>query len=500
MQVDGKSAVERRIAGAFKAAADATGASFDYLLETSQRESGHRADLAAEASSAKGLFQFVDQTWLELVRREGPSVGLERLAAEIVSDGKGGWTVENATERAKILALRTDPLVCAVMAGKFTQDNARRLTEALGRAPSDGELYAAHVLGATGATRLFRLAASEPGTVAAVAFPKAAAANPGLFYEKGGRARTTAELFQRLTRPVDAEADPTTARISAAHRDLAQSAPKADAATVALLLRAQAAALVGAEKVGVTGSTGTAPTAADRALTRATLAETALPGAPEGSAAGGVDGWRAHLSRDAFSGLLRDDRTGAEAGTVFASTRVLPGVAGSQIAGAQPGTAPGALPRVDRTAPMSLAPTAPSPPLDAIDRAAPDRAPSDRAPAERPSRYAVAVATGAPAAPLPMVDAARGATRPSRLLFEQWAGPSEEALAAGVVRVRTTTVTPPRALPTPAPVFTQGSVAADGTPSPAVPTVRTTRRAAPRPLDLVALARAGRIETGDGGE
>ena len=488
MQVDGKGAVERRIAGAFKAAADTTGTSFDYLLKTSQRESDHRPDLGAAGSSAKGLFQFVDQTWFELVRREGPSVGLERLAAEIGPDGAGGLTVADPNERAKILSLRTDPLVSAVMAGRFTQDNTRRLTEALGRAPSDGELYAAHVLGPAGATRLFRLAANEPNTAAVVAFPKAAAANPDLFYEKGGRARTVADLLDRLTRMPETDADPTTARIAAAHRGLVASGSAEDPRSVALLLRARAAALSEADKVTATGTTP--PTAADRAYTRTVLTGTALPGKADttgGGAAGRLDGWRARLSDGVFADLMRDDATGAERGTVFASSRVLPGIAASQVERA--GGAPGALPRVDPARPMSLAATTPPPAVTALERAVPEPAV-----AARPSRYVTGAAGGAPDAPLPMVDAARGATRPSRLLFEQWSGASEEALAAGVVRVRTTTVAPPRAEATPAPVFTPQARAAG---APAAP--RRAGRTGLSPLDLVALSRRDAAPTGGDG-
>ena len=117
MEIDGKASANTRIAGAFKVASEATGTSFDYLLSTSARESDVRPDLAAKTSTAKGLFQFVDQTWLELIKTQGPSVGLERLADAITSDGKGGWTVADLKEKTKILALKTDPLVASVMAG-----------------------------------------------------------------------------------------------------------------------------------------------------------------------------------------------------------------------------------------------------------------------------------------------------------------------------------------------------------------------------------------------
>ena len=48
------------------------------------------------------------------------------------------------------------------MAGAFTKGNASALSERLGRAPSEGELYIAHFLGAGGAARLIELAASNP--------------------------------------------------------------------------------------------------------------------------------------------------------------------------------------------------------------------------------------------------------------------------------------------------------------------------------------------------
>ncbi len=490
MQVDGKSSVERRIAGAFKAAADATGTSFDYLLATSKRESDHRPDLAADGSSAKGLFQFVDQTWFELVRREGPSVGLERFADKIRSDGKGGWTVPDPVDRAKILSLRTDPLVSAVMAGKFTQDNTRRLTETLGRAPSDGELYAAHVLGPAGATRLFRLAAGEPNTAAVVAFPKAASANPGLFYRPGGQAVSVGDLFARLTRMPDGDGDPATARIAAAHRNLTASGSKTDPATVALLLRAQAAAVVGEDKLGVPTAT---PTAADRRLVETALGETGLPGASDTVEAGRLDGWRARVVSDAFAGLMRDDAATPQAAAAFAASRTLPGLSGGEVAktalaAARTGTTGsvphGAVARVDPFAPMSLAATPTSPSLAALDREVPEPT--------RSSRYASAAAGGAPAAPLPMVDAARGATRPSRLLFADWTVPSEEALAAGVVRVRTTAIPVSPAAGGAVRVASAGftAPAAEAAPHRAGGAGLTGRRRM-APLDLFALARGG---------
>jgi soluble lytic murein transglycosylase-like protein len=60
-----------RIAGAIKQAASNTGASFEYLLATAKMESNFNPKAAASTSSARGLYQFIDQTWLGTVKEAG---------------------------------------------------------------------------------------------------------------------------------------------------------------------------------------------------------------------------------------------------------------------------------------------------------------------------------------------------------------------------------------------------------------------------------------------
>ena len=52
------------VTGAIRQAAQATGTSFQYLLATAQVESGLNPQAGASTSSARGLFQFIEQTWL----------------------------------------------------------------------------------------------------------------------------------------------------------------------------------------------------------------------------------------------------------------------------------------------------------------------------------------------------------------------------------------------------------------------------------------------------
>lgn len=186
------------VVSAIKQGADKTGVGFDYLLKTAQRESSLEPDAKARTSSATGLFQFIEQTWLSMMRQEGPKQGMANYAGAISEDGSGRLTVSDPALREKILQLRTDPQVATVMAGALTQKNAEQLGQALGRQPQAGELYMAHVLGARGASDLIRTAGSDPTRAAARDFPEAAAANRSIFYDKAGRARSAQEVYGLL--------------------------------------------------------------------------------------------------------------------------------------------------------------------------------------------------------------------------------------------------------------------------------------------------------------
>ncbi len=131
-------------------AAQATGVSFDYLARTAERESRFDPKARASTSSATGMFQFLDQTWLGVVKQEGERLGLR--ARRRRSTGEGGrLSVQDPAMRQRIMALREDPGVSAMMAGAFASRNGQQLQQALGRRPNDGELYMAHFLGASGA-------------------------------------------------------------------------------------------------------------------------------------------------------------------------------------------------------------------------------------------------------------------------------------------------------------------------------------------------------------
>ena len=143
------------VADAIKGAADATGASFEYLLAAARAESAFNPQAASTTSTARGLYQFTDQTWLATMKRSG-------AYADAIVENNGRFDVLDPALRRDILALRDDPTANAALAGALTRDNAVQLGARLGRAPRDSELYIAHVLGSAGAAKLNSLTAVAP--------------------------------------------------------------------------------------------------------------------------------------------------------------------------------------------------------------------------------------------------------------------------------------------------------------------------------------------------
>src|SRR6187397_1579861 len=92
------------VTGAIRDAARATGASFDYLLATARAESGLNPNASAKTSSARGLFQFIDRTWLATVKQAGPSLGYGRYADAITQNASGRFEVADPAMHQKIFA------------------------------------------------------------------------------------------------------------------------------------------------------------------------------------------------------------------------------------------------------------------------------------------------------------------------------------------------------------------------------------------------------------
>lgn len=187
------------VTGAIRHASRVTGTNFQYLVATAQVESRFNPTAAASTSSARGLFQFIEQTWLATLKEQGPGLGYTQLADAIERAPSGHYVVADPRLNDRIMNLRNDPTANAVMAGAYTRANAGKLADRLGRSPTEGELYVAHFLGSNGASRLISLAEAKPAMRADEAFPGPARSNQSIFYDRKGRPRSVAEVYRVLT-------------------------------------------------------------------------------------------------------------------------------------------------------------------------------------------------------------------------------------------------------------------------------------------------------------
>ena len=198
--------VPQGLAYAIDSAGTKSDVDFDYLLQTAIRESSLNPTAKASTSSATGLFQFLDSTWLQVRKEQGPRLGYQAYADAIQVDADGDYYVADKGLRKEILALRENPAVASDLAAAFTRSNGEYLFEKFGRMPSPGELYIAHFLGAQGAEKLFAAGLADPNQIAAKLFPKQAKANPTIFYDEG-KARTIREVYLSLVGKHDGVAD-----------------------------------------------------------------------------------------------------------------------------------------------------------------------------------------------------------------------------------------------------------------------------------------------------
>jgi hypothetical protein len=198
-------AVPQPLAYAIDSAGEKSDVDFDYLLNTAIRESSLDPKAKAQSSSATGLFQFLDSTWLQVMKQEGPRLGYQAYADAIQTDSDGDYFIADKALKQQVLKLREDPQIAADLAAAYTRSNGAYLHERFGRMPSPGELYIAHFLGAQGAEKLFKAGLADPEQTAAPLFPRQAKANRSIFYSNG-HARTVREVYKSLVAMHDAAA------------------------------------------------------------------------------------------------------------------------------------------------------------------------------------------------------------------------------------------------------------------------------------------------------
>lgn len=177
---------------ASSASADTGGAvSAGYLINKLGREY-RRSDIEAgnyavknPKSSAQGLFQFTDSTWIDTFTRYGARYGFD----------------PSKMTRAQILAQRDAPAMSTNMAAFYAVENKAYLMRNLGITPTDTDLYIAHFLGPAGAADFLRAYKANPRG-SAVPFgnftQQQINANVGVFRGRRGVPLTYEEVYNNI--------------------------------------------------------------------------------------------------------------------------------------------------------------------------------------------------------------------------------------------------------------------------------------------------------------
>ena len=176
-----------------------------YMMALADKESSFSTDVRARTSSAEGLFQFVTKTWLSVVRTFGAKHGLadEAAAIDLV---EGQPTIKDDATRERVLGLRRDPYLSAVMAAEMMKRDRAAIERRIGRDLNRSEFYLAHFLGAQGAGKLMALVDEKPKQSAPRVFREAAKANRTLFFARQGKRMkdlTVAQVYDKLDQMID---------------------------------------------------------------------------------------------------------------------------------------------------------------------------------------------------------------------------------------------------------------------------------------------------------
>lgn len=310
-QVD-STGLPQRVVAAIKQASERTGVDFSYMLNKAQQESGFDPQAKSKVSSATGLYQFTNQTWLRMVKNNGADYGLGAYADHIKVDAAGVAHVSDPAWRKAILDLRKDPQLSAEMAGELDKQNMDALQDNVGGKIGGTELYLAHFLGAGGATDFLNEMHANPNTQAANVLPQAASSNPSVFYNSDGSARTLAQIYRHFAQKFENGVNTLVASANTALKNMQTTTPStvvADAASTQAISVMNQTASTGSQQAslmsqmtgantapgGITVATGTNSLFATMLLAQSNMSESALS----------ASGHSEHLTKNGHKDVLQ---------------------------------------------------------------------------------------------------------------------------------------------------------------------------------------------------
>lgn len=151
-------------------ASSRTGVDSNILKAFAGIESSFNPNAKAGTSSAKGLFQFIDGTWGNMIKKYGGKYDLDRSTSPY------------------------DPMASALMGAEYIKENTKIL-KSVKDDVGITDLYLGHFLGAGGAKKLLSADANE---IAAGILPASAKSNRSIFFNRNGTPKTVSEVYNTL--------------------------------------------------------------------------------------------------------------------------------------------------------------------------------------------------------------------------------------------------------------------------------------------------------------
>jgi soluble lytic murein transglycosylase-like protein len=201
--------IRRHLVDLIVRASKVVGADPTLLMAVADKESSFSTAVKAQTSSATGLYQFIEQTWLGVIYEFGTKHG---LAADAKLIGRSGrqFVVSDSAQRQRILDMRREPYISALLAAEMLKRDTLRLERALGRHLTGGEIYLIHFLGPDAAQTFIETMEETPGVKAAELLPKPAQANRPIFYAGSGgetKVLTVSEVHKKFNEMIKVRLD-----------------------------------------------------------------------------------------------------------------------------------------------------------------------------------------------------------------------------------------------------------------------------------------------------
>lgn len=145
-----------QVMSAVRKASSLTGMDPAFLMAVAWKESRFNPYETTGYTSAGGMFQFLDQSWLVAVKRYGAKHGQEQLANAITQNANGDMRVNNSKDLKAIMSLRHNIEFSAIMAAESMLEDKHSIEMVLGRPARPVDLYLTHLMGLGGASGFLR--------------------------------------------------------------------------------------------------------------------------------------------------------------------------------------------------------------------------------------------------------------------------------------------------------------------------------------------------------